>query len=331
MVQLLRKYGIYTTLIYAIFILFTSCSEKYHEFAGSVWGTSYHIIFRGNEALADSAIMIMSEIDNELSMFNPLSTVSKINSGQEEHTTEMFRNIFELSKQINHLSIGAFDPTVGPLTNLWGFGTAKQNEDYTPTQAEIDSVLHFVGIDDCYLDEDRIIKKHPSTVFDFSSVAKGFGIDKIGSMFHNNGCHDFLIEIGGEVLSAGKNSKGLTWKIQIDAPTSGRTKHDALYLISLDNAAIATSGNYRNYRETPDGFIRHTIDPSTGRPAKCATASASVIAQDCATADALATACMVMDADSAMTMIESIDGVEALLAVANADSLTLIYSSEFPR
>lgn len=331
MVHNLKKYGIYPALIYMLFVLLTSCNKKYHTFEGSVWGTSYHITYCGNEALADSAIVVMAMIDNQLSMFNPQSTISKINAGQDSVATDMLCEIFELSKKVNHLSSGAFDPTVGPLTNLWGFGTSGHDSRQIPTQCQIDSALTLVGIGDCHISARQLVKKNPATIFDFSSIAKGFGIDKIGDMLRRNGCKDFMIEIGGEVLSSGLNPKGDIWKIQIDAPTSGVAGHDALRIITLHNSAVATSGNYRNFHQTSSGTIaHHTIDPSTGRPARSATLSASVIAPDCASADALATASMVMDADKALQMIQSLDLTEALLVVNRGDSIAIVCTPGFP-
>ena len=149
-------------------------------------------------------------------------------------------------------------------------------------------------------------------------------------MLRRNGISDFLVEIGGEIAASGSNPRNQTWRVQIDAPVAAAAEHVAMYIIPLDNAAVATSGNYRNFRKTSDGTIGHTINPHSGRPVKSSTLSATVIAPDCATADALATACMVMTPSDALEMIEKLPSVEALIAVAASDSIRLLPTSGFP-
>lgn len=317
-------------LIYAIIITFASCSEKNYENSGAVWGTSYRIVYSATHDLGDSIIAVMKQVEDELSMFQPSSTVSRINRGEDVIVGKMFSEVFEHSKKISAASDGAFDPTVGPLTNLWGFGYKHITDNLTPSQAEIDSALMTVGIADCRIVDRKIQKKHPATVFDFSSVAKGYGVDAVAEMLRRNGSRNFLVEIGGEIIAAGTNPKGQTWRIQIDAPVSNDTIHQRMYVMQLENAAVATSGNYRNFRDTADGRVGHTIDPHTGQPVTTTTASATVIAPDCTTADALATACMVLDSDKAIELIESTEGVEALLAIAQGDSIVTVTSSKFP-
>lgn len=317
-------------LIYALLLTFASCGSKNYNNSGAVWGTTYNISYSGPRDLGDSIIAVMRQVEDELSMFAPNSTVSQLNRGDDPAIGKMFSEVFLLSQKISNLSGGAFDPTVGPLTNLWGFGYKSTSPDSLPTQSQIDSVLVAVGISDCYLRDNKIIKKHPSTIFDFSSIAKGYGVDAVAAMLARNGCTDYLVEIGGEIVAKGRNRYGRKWHVQIDAPVSGVDGHVSMLVIPLSDAAVATSGNYRNYRETATGRIGHTLDPHTGRPVATSTASATVLAPDCATADALATACMVMPLDSALTMIERLPSVEALIAVASADTFTLHPSSKFP-
>lgn len=317
-------------LIYALLAILTSCGEKNFENSGAVWATTYHITYSSTHDLGDSIIAVMRQVENELSMFADSSTVSRLNRGEDPDVGPMFRDVFTLSKKINALSSGAFDPTVGPLTDLWGFGRRKLPDKAVPTQAEIDSALRHVGIVDCRLVGNKIEKKHPSTVFDFSSVAKGYGVDAVAAMLARNGVTDYMVEIGGEISARGVNPRGMTWRIQIDAPVEGDAVHSRMYVLELDNAAVATSGNYRNFRNTYSGRVGHTIDPHSGIPVATTTAAATVIAPDCATADALATACMVLEADKALEMIEKLDRTEALLAVSSGDSLILRMTSGFP-
>ena len=181
-----------------------------------------------------------------------------------------------------------YDPTVGPLCELWGFGKSDFHE--APSDSAIAAVLESVGIQECRIDSaGRVIKKTSGTLFDFSSVAKGYGIDCIGRMFDRNGVQDYMIEIGGEVLVSGVNPKGLPWHIQIDSP-SGGLSHEPFEVRELgpEKTALATSGNYRNYRTDCTGTtFGHIISPVTGRPAATSVLSVTVEAPQCALADAL--------------------------------------------
>lgn len=327
----MKRLTVYRALIYILIPFFTSCAAENHENSGAAWGTSYHIVYSGSSELGDSIVEVMNRVEDELSMFKASSTVSRINRGEDVKPGQMFAEVFAISKNVSRLSRGAFDPTVGPLTNLWGFGTLDTDSLQEPSDSLICKTLPLVGIDSCFIVGGRVIKKHPQTTFDFSSVAKGYGVDAVAAMLARNGCDNYLVEIGGEIRASGLNSRGEAWRIQIDSPESGLTGHKRLRVISLDNASVASSGNYRNYRETARGRIGHTIDPATGRPVASATASATVIARECATADALATACMVMNADSALAMIEAIDGAEALISVISGDSLAVRTTSGFPK
>lgn len=246
-------------------------------------------------------------------------------------TDTLLRRIFIASQHINRLSGGAFDPTVAPLVNLWGFG--YDNADEPPTQAMIDSALTLTGILRCHLDGERLLKPAAATEFNFSAITKGYGCDLVGEMLARNGASDYMVEIGGEIALRGKNPKGELWHIQIDAPIAeaGAPSHKSLSVIELTDCGIATSGNYRNFHETASGRTWHTIDPATGRPVQTSTLSATVIAPDCMTADALATACMAMQPDKALRMIEAIPGASALLVEAASDStFSVRKTSRFP-
>lgn len=260
---------------------------------GETWGTSYHIVYKGGENLADSARAIMAMIDNELSLFNSESTVSRINDCRSDIAGDAFTDVLDISCHVCSISGGVYDPTVGPLCELWGFGKSDFHE--APSDSAIAAVLESVGIRECRIDSaGRVIKKTSGTRFDFSSVAKGYGIDCIGRMFDRNGVQDYMIEIGGEVLVSGVNPKGLPWHIQIDSP-SGGLSHEPFEVRELgpEKTALATSGNYRNYRTDCTGTtFGHIISPVTGRPAATSVLSVTVEAPQCALADALATACM---------------------------------------
>lgn len=293
-------------------------TKPYRTAEGMVWNTLYHITYSSNVPLDDSIQAVMKRVEMSLSAFNDSSVVSRVNRGETMMTDSLFRRVFLESKRISGLSGGAFDPTVGPLINLWGFGTTGKDTE-PPTAEAVDSARNLVGIAGCYLGEDgTIIKKNPLTVMNFSAIAKGFGCDEIGRMMRRNGVDSYMIEIGGEIAMSGKSPRGGLWRIKIDAPIECNDSiiHDGMGVIEVDSCGIATSGNYRNYRVIEGQSMGHTINPFTGEPARSGILSATVIAPECMTADALATACMIMPLDSAMAMIESQPGVSAMFVTA---------------
>lgn len=269
-------------------------------------------------------------IDTELSMFNPSSTVSRVNSGRTNTVSPHFRHVFLISRHINYLSGGVYDPTVGPLSDLWGFGPNDSKSE--PTEDDITRALGSVGISDCSIDSaGRISRKSPQTVFDFSSIAKGYGIDRVADTLEALGAHNYMIEIGGEVLACGLSPKGRPWRIQIDSPLSG-LGHERLGVIELgpEKMAVASSGNYRNIRQCADGSLYgHTLSPISGRPVEGRVVAATVLASDCTTADALATACMASaEPDSALAILTRA-GVEGMIAYVEGDSLHTATTDNF--
>lgn len=315
--------------------LLPSCvpTSAYRQCDGATWGTTFHITYNADNDLCDSIHLIMSAVDASLSPFNDSSLISRINRGENVPADSMLRKIFLTSQAINRCSGGKFDPTVAPLVNLWGFG--YKNFDSLPSPCMIADIMPAIGIDRCRLMPDGTIHKaHPLTEFNFSAITKGYGCDLIADMLRRNGCNDYMIEIGGEIAVNGISPRGTEWRIMIDAPVSSDSSviHNRMAVISPGDCGIASSGNYRNYRETDRGRVWHTIDPSTGYPAVTSTLSATVIAGTTMEADALATACLAMTPDSALEMIERYDSASVLLVTC--DSLTgqwqLHRSSRFP-
>lgn len=308
-------------LFAVVLVVLASClgykPSHYHKCEGAVWATSYHIVYNSPKMLDDSIIAVMSRVEMSLSSFEPMSTVSKINRGESLAVDFLFSRVFVASQNVCALSKGAFDPTVAPVVNLWGFGykTGAGN----PTQAQIDSALQGVGILKCLISDNKIVK-HPATEFNFSAITKGYGCDLIGEMLQRNGCSDYMIEIGGEVVVSGKNPQGEKWHIMVDAPvmSDSTVLHERMAVIEVTDCGIATSGNYRNYRTVSSGKkVGHTINPITGHPVESAMLSATVLAPDAMTADALATACMAMPPLQAKAMIERLHGTEALIVVVD--------------
>lgn len=310
-----RRLAIWS-LIYAFVFTFASCGREFYKNSGVAWGTAYNITYAGNCDLHDSVTAVMRRVELSLSMFDESSVVSMVNRGETTVVDSMFSDVLSCSRWVNSISGGVFDPTVAPLVDLWGFG--RQGTTNTPDSAAVARALERVGISRCSVANGKVVAPE-DTEFDFSAVAKGYGVDCVAAMLQRNGCEDYMVEIGGEIAVAGRNPQGQPWRIQIDAPVvSDRLTHQRLTVIELTAGGMATSGNYRNYRELADGRrVGHTISPLTGYPAVTTTLSATVRAADCMTADALATACMAMPQSQALEMIESLDGVEALLVVGD--------------
>lgn len=306
-------------------ILTPSCSpgsSSYRTQQGGVWNTTYNITYRSSVDLHDSIIAVMKHVEMSLSPFNDSSLISRINRGERCPADSLLSRIFRASQDVCRASGGRFDPTVAPLVNLWGFGYRSTGVE--PTAEMIDSVMPSVGITDCRLDSAGfIVRKTPATEFNFSAITKGYGCDLVGEMLRRNGCTDFMVEIGGEIALGGQNPRGDNWHIMIDAPIDNDTSvvHSRMAVIEVSGCGVATSGNYRNYKQTASGRIWHTISTADGRPAHTDLLSATIVAPSAMLADAYATACMAMTADSAIAMLNRIDGVDALIVTVNpADS-----------
>lgn len=309
-----------------------SCRKDggYRQCSGVVWTTAYSIVYESETDMSDSIIAVMRRVEKSLSPFDSVSVVSKINRNESMATDTLLRRVFAVSQEVCRLSGGAFDPTVAPVVNLWGFG--YDNMETEPTQAQIDSALTSVGILECVVADDVMRKRSPSTEFNFSAITKGYGCDLIGEMLRRNGVDNYMVEIGGEIALLGVNSKGKPWRIQIDAPIEEKSgvRHTPMSVVPLTDCGVATSGNYRNFRENSSGKTWHTISPVTGRPVVSATLSATVIAPTCMMADALATACMAMPPDEALKMVEALDGVEAMIVVDGGGNFVARRTASFP-
>lgn len=282
--------------------------------------------------MTDSILATLHRVEMSTSVFADGSLVSRLNSEESLQADSLLAKVFKKSQSINGLSNGAFDPTLGPLIELWGFGRSHDIAS-PPTDSIIAATMAYVGIAQCSIDTSlTITKKHPLTRFNFSAIAKGLACDEVAQMMQRNGITDYMIEIGGEIVVNGHNEQGRDWKISVDAPVTDENapaSHHRLTMIEVTDCGIATSGNYRNYHKLSGRTFGHTISPVTGRPVDNGALSATVIAPDCMTADALATSCMAMNPDSAMAMIERIPDTEVLL-VLPGDPYSVVTSPGFP-
>lgn len=284
---------------------------------GTVFGTVYHATYESSEDLQTAFEAALDSVDNSLSMFNEHSTLRRINDNFDLHTDSMFCVVFRLAEQVSRATEGAFDVTVAPLVNAWGFGYKSGD---LPDDTRVDSLRQLVGYQHISIRDGMVEKKDPRMVMDFSAIAKGFGCDVVAEVFHRHGVRNFMIEIGGEVVVEGHNDKGKLWRVGVNKPVEDltSTNQDLQEILELTDRAMATSGNYRNFYTTQDGRrIAHTIDPHTGRPVQHSILSATVLAPSCAEADAFATSFMVMGLDKAKEVLRKQKQLRAYIIYAD--------------
>ena len=276
----------------------------YQKNEGAVFGTFYHFTYQSPEDLHDSLRAELQKVDESLSMFNPQSTLRRLNSGATDSTDALFREVFRLSQQVSEATGGAFDITVAPLVNAWGFG---YKNGALPDSTTVDSLRQFVGFHHVSLtDDDRLVRDDPRTVLDCGAVAKGFGVDQVARFLRARGILNYMVEIGGEVVVSGENPQGQEWHVGVSRPTDDPTSQSTALdtVLTLSEGALATSGNYRNFYVTDDGRrVAHTINPATGYPIQHNILSATVLAPTCAEADAFATSFMVLGLDGAREVL----------------------------
>lgn len=314
-------------IIGTILIVRQHASMPYHHDRGMVFGTIYNITYQHSDNLKEEIEAALHQVDLSLSPFNKQSVISHINDNSDMKTDEMFREVFELSKHVSEATGGAFDITVAPLVNAWGFGF-KQGID--PERDTIDSLLQLVGYDKVSINrQGHLTKTDPRVMLDCSAVAKGYGCDIVARLLRNHDVENFMIEIGGEIVVRGQNDRGQSWRIGVSKPVDDtllvNTEQQAI--LSLTNRALATSGNYRNFYYKGGKKYAHTINPKTGYPVDHNLLSATVIARDCATADAWATAFMVLGADRAKELLSEHNELEAYLISAAPDGSYVVWFS----
>ena len=266
---------------------------------GLVFGTIYKITYQHQDDLHQDIKEALKEVDNSLSPYNPNSIITSINNNKDTLLNEHFTHVFNLSQKISAETEGAFDITVAPLVNAWGFGFKHSIDVDSHT---IDSLCQFIGYQKIKLEGDRIVKEDPRTMLDCSSIAKGYGVDRVARVLDQKGVQHYMVDIGGEVVVKGKNPHMKTWRIGINKPIedSLSVNQELQTILEVSGVGMATSGNYRKFYYKDGKRYAHTIDPRLGCPVQHNILSATVIANDCTTADAYATAFMVMGLEKSL-------------------------------
>jgi len=284
--------------------------DTYIKVQGKTMGTTYNIKYRDDQSrdLKPSIDSLLEVFNQSVNHYLPDSEITQFNQQDTLYfDLPYFYPVLKRSDEIMQATNGAFDPTVAPLVNAWGFGPEDQR---LPDSTTIDSLLQLVGFDKVDYTEEYVTKKVTDVSLNFSAIAKGGGVDVVGEYLDQQGVENFMVEIGGEVLCRGINDKGEPWKIGIDDPNRIGNMSAA---VTLSNQAIATSGNYRNYYEVDGKKYAHTIDPKTGQQVTHSVLSVSVIADDCMTADGFATAFMVLGLEATQKIIARNPSLEVLI------------------
>ena len=290
-------------MIVAIGFMLGHKDVPYQHNSGYIFGTSYNITYQCAEDHKADIEKALNEVDASLSPFNDTSIITHVNRNEDVVLDKLFLDVFRLAQKINEDTEGAFDITVAPMVNAWGFGFKNG---VNPDEKVIDSLRQVVGFQKVRLEGDKIVKTDPRVMLDCSAIAKGYGVDVVANLLRKFGIKNFMVEIGGEVVTSGVNRERMPWRIGVTKPTddSLSINNELQTVINVTDKAMATSGNYRNFYYKGGRKYAHTIDPKTGYPVQHSILSATVIADDCATADAYATSFMVLGLDKSKKVLE---------------------------
>lgn len=293
-------------------VLLVSCTKQPQKinYSGVTQGSYFSIIYfdengRSFESEIDS---IFKEVDNSVSLWNENSIIRKVNRNEDVVVNQIFKDNFEWARKASEFSDGAFDATIGPLVEAWGFHYKKELE-MTPEM--VDSIRQLVGYQKIQIVDDKVVKANPNMTLDFNAVAQGYTTDLIGKFLETKGIFNYIVDVGGEIMARGTKPNGEQWTIGIEKPAEDYDSERSVQIkINLKDKGIVTSGNYRKYIEKDGVRYSHSIDPKTGYPVEQNLLSATIIADNATWADCLATICMIVGKEKASKLLEN-QGVEA--------------------
>ncbi len=318
-------------------LLCTACQPKKElHLSGKTMGTTYHIkvvagLFAFGSDLQRQIDERLAAINKSMSTYDPTSEISRFNAISAAHEpfspSADFLTVLQVATELYRITDGAWDGTLDPLINLWGFGR-KGTMNRIPADAEIRRALAHVGFDRIHQDPAGTISKtDPAVTLDLASIAKGYGVDEIARLLGNHGYDHFLVEIGGEVYARGRRKDGNPWRVGINRPDKAAAFNDVYKAVPLIDRAMATSGDYRIFLQVDDQTFSHILDPRTGRPVTNAVVSATVVAANCTVADGLATALMVMGPEKGLALVNRLPSVACLIVVRQPDGTLTDYPS----
>ena len=298
----------------------------YQKSADKVFGTFYHATYQCDSDLTASINAELAKVDASLSPFNKQSVITAVNQNQDVKLNDMFLDVYQLAMNISKETDGAFDITVAPLVNAWGFGFKNGIE---PTKEQVDSLMQIIGYKKVTLEGGKIHKTDERIMLDCSAIAKGYGSDVVARLLRSRGVKNFMIEIGGEIVTSGVNAENKPWRVGISKPVDDLmgSENGVQNIVNITDKAMATSGNYRNFYYKGGKKYAHTIDPKTGYPVQHSILSATVFAKSCAVADAYATSFMVMGLEKAQQLLEQHPELMAYLIYSDKDGNNAVWYS----
>lgn len=313
-------------IVGSIYIIRQQNTMPYQHNTGQIFGTTYHITYQSNKDLHREILQRLQLVDQTFSTFNDESIISKINRNEPVKLNQMFIEVFDLAKTVSKDTHGAFDITVAPLVNVWGFGFKSGTP---PTKAVIDSLRHLTGYEKVKLIGSTVRKQDPRIMLDCSAIAKGYGSDVVAQYLRSRDVENFMIEIGGEIVVQGNSDKRLPWKIGVTKPTDDSTQvnNELQTVLNVTNTAMATSGNYRRFYYKNGKKYAHTIDPKTGYPVQHNILSATVLANTCAKADAYATSFMVLGLEKTQQVLQHHPDLMVYLIYADGQGKNKVWYS----
>lgn len=287
-------------------------NKNYIKLEGTALGTFFHITYLQpeNKNFSTEIDSLFHAFNASLSTYQDNSIISKVNKNEEVELDYYFITCFNKAREVFEKTNGAFDITIAPIVNAYGFGFTKKE---TVDKQKIDSLLQFVGMNKVRVENNKLIKDFKGTMLDGNAIAKGYCVDVIANYLQEQKCKNYMVEIGGEIVTKGRNPKNNSWRIGIDQPieNSGIEVRELQEIIDISDWALATSGNYRKFYEENGIKYSHSISPTTGESIQRKLLSATIIAKDCITADAYATACMIIGLEESLKLIESLPSMEA--------------------
>lgn len=313
-------------IVGSIYIIRQQNTMPYQHNTGQIFGTTYHITYQSDKDLHREILQRLQLVDQTFSTFNDESIISKINRNEPVKLNQMFIEVFDLAKTVSKDTHGAFDITVAPLVNVWGFGFKSGTP---PTKAVIDSLRHQTGYEKVKLIGSKVRKQDPRIMLDCSAIAKGYGSDVVAQYLRSRDVENFMIEIGGEIVVQGNSDKRLPWKIGVTKPTDDSTQvnNELQTVLNVSNTAMATSGNYRRFYYKNGKKYAHTIDPKTGYPVQHNILSATVLANTCAKADAYATSFMVLGLEKTQQVLQHHPDLMVYLIYADGQGKNKVWYS----
>ena len=313
-------------IVGTVLIIRQQQSTPYQKNAGLIFGTTYSVTYQYGEDLQKEIEAELKKVDDEFSMFNSQSIVARLNNGEQPELSNDFIDVFKLARQVSEDTNGAFDITVAPLVNAWGFGFKHEQ---MPSKEQVDSLRELIGYRYVTLKDKNITMQKPGMMLDFSAIAKGYGVDVVARLLERHDIKNYMVEIGGEITTRGINPERVPWRIGVNKPSEDalNENHELQTILNVTDKSMATSGNYRNFYVKGGKKYAHTIDPKTGYPVQHSLLSATVLTDRCAKADAYATSFMVLGMDGAKQILERHKELMAyLIYTDNKGNLSVWYS-----